>query len=247
MKNRRKIKIYGERNSGTRYLTKLIELNLDAELLPGSVPRTIRLLGGHYEGIRDLYFWATYRQNLGWKHAMAPTPAQVKALHMDGVLFITLTKNPYAWLLSMYRRPYHQRQSEDSFAAFLQSKWPTVARENYAQAFPNPLVMWNEKNRSYLSLNQGACVRNLRYEDLLRNPEAIVAGIASEYSIPKKQPNFVNVTQSTKPEPGKQFEDYQTYYLEERWRSKLDPDLLALINPQLDREVVTRFGYELVC
>jgi hypothetical protein len=246
IKTVRKVKIYGERNTGTGYLTQLIRLNLDVEILAGSVPWVIDRLAGRNESIRDLYFRATHRRNLGWKHTMAPNPEYLKASPIDGVVFITVTKNPYSWLLSLYRRPYHGKQTVDSFAAFLQTPWPTVGRENHAEAFPNPIIMWNEKNRAYLNLNKGICVQNLRYEDLLCDPEVVITDLAIAYDMPRKQAGFVNLTQSTKPDPDKGYNYYHSYYLEERWRDKFDPSLLALVNEWLDNEVVKCFSYEMI-
>jgi hypothetical protein len=45
----------------------------------------------------------------GWKHACAPTRAYI-GLHADQaskILFVVTAKNPYSWLLSMWRHPYH--------------------------------------------------------------------------------------------------------------------------------------------
>jgi hypothetical protein len=252
MKTVCKVKIYGERNTGTGYLTQLIQLNLDVEMLAGSLPWLLDRLAGGNESIRDLYFRTTARRNLGWKHTQVSGLEELKEARIDDVVFITLTKNPYSWLLSLYRRPYHGKQNHgkqtmDSFAAFLQSPWPTVERENHVEAFPNPIVMWNEKNRAYLNLNQGICVQNLRYEDLLRDPEVVITDLATTYAMPRKQAEFVNLTQSTKEaDPDKGFNYYHAYYLEERWRDKFDPSLLTLVNESLDEEVVKRFRYEMI-
>ena len=35
------------------------------------------------------------------------------------IRFVTLTKNPYSWLLSLYRRPYHAGEKAETFAEFL--------------------------------------------------------------------------------------------------------------------------------
>ena len=40
----RLIKIYGERNTNTNYLEKLIHLNLDAQQLPGVAPRYVKTI-----------------------------------------------------------------------------------------------------------------------------------------------------------------------------------------------------------
>jgi hypothetical protein len=242
----RKVKILGERNTGTRYLEQLVACNLSVELLRGGVPWPILRVFGPNEAVRDLYFRLTYRRNLGWKHAMAPSAARLQALDRAEVVFLTLTKNPYAWLLSLYRRPYHQPQMPETLAAFVRSPWHTVAREGHREAFRSPVVLWNEKNRGYLALGSGVCVRNLRYEDLVRDPETVVSEIAAQFALPRRQPQFVNVTNSTKQEAQKSFDDYQAYYLEERWRDKLDPEVVALINADLDEELMRRFGYEVL-
>ncbi|NPA93438.1 MAG: hypothetical protein GXO56_07140, partial [Chloroflexi bacterium] len=72
------LKIYGERNTGTNYLSQLVALNLpQVRLLPGVVPRWLQLFFPRAEAPRDLYFQWTFKRNLGWKHAMAPTAEQL--------------------------------------------------------------------------------------------------------------------------------------------------------------------------
>jgi hypothetical protein len=92
------VKIYGERNSGTTYLEALLTLNLDIDCLRGGLPKLIRRLLPRSEIARDWYFRATRRRNLGWKHASAPSPEQLAQARTDSarLLFLTLTKNPYA-------------------------------------------------------------------------------------------------------------------------------------------------------
>src|SRR5690554_5707917 len=100
----RAIKVYGERNTGTNYLEQLLELNVDLPRLPGVVPSFVARLDRGAEASRDAWFRLTRRWNLGWKHQAAPTPAQRASWRCGGVLFVTLTKNPYSWALSMHRR-----------------------------------------------------------------------------------------------------------------------------------------------
>jgi len=104
-----RVKIYGERNTGTSYLEALLVRNLAVDCLRGGVPRSIRRFFADSERARDWYFQATYRNNLGWKHACLPAESQLAIARTDSteVLLLTLTKNPYAWLLSFYRKPYH--------------------------------------------------------------------------------------------------------------------------------------------
>lgn len=59
----KRVKIYGERNTNTNYLSQLIGLNLKAEEIPGVVPARIMALQRRLPGnelVRDLYFFFNY-------------------------------------------------------------------------------------------------------------------------------------------------------------------------------------------
>ena len=126
MLNRIYLKIFGERNTGTNYLQQLIKENLDVHLLPGSSPVWINKLQSHLFGknwLNDFYFSLTFKSNLGWKHRLLKLD-DFTIDNVKDVFFITLTKNPYSWLLSLYRRPYHHYNSKtQSFSEFLISPW----------------------------------------------------------------------------------------------------------------------------
>ena len=150
----KQIKLYGERNTGTNYLSKLIELNLNAEQIPGVAPASVQKIQQALPGkelIRDIYFQYSYKKNLGWKHTHVKPYKQTSR----NLAFLTLTKNPYAWLLSLHRNPYHQHYTrKPSFKDFLQQPWRTVRRDNLKHTIKNPIELWNLKNQSYLQLEK---------------------------------------------------------------------------------------------
>lgn len=75
------IKVFGERNSGTNFLSKLIKQNI----------RGINLHSGYYLG------------GTGWKHGFP----RIKYFNTVGeVLFIFIIRDLDSWLLSMYNNPY---------------------------------------------------------------------------------------------------------------------------------------------
>jgi hypothetical protein len=245
-----RIKIYGERNTGTRYLSRLVDLNLDVVQLRGSVPRGVtglqRVLPGK-EGIRDLYFALTYGQNLGWKHAVVEPAAvirryQIAANHLS---FVTITKNPYSWLLSLHERPYHQyyARAKPAFENFVAAPWKTVGRENAPKALSSPVELWNLKNASYRQLGDAFPALNIRYEDLVEDPAHILALMSQAFSCSWKADQFRNYDPSTK-EPGKDSAFYRDYYRNERWKDGLSPAAIARINERLDVDLVDHFGYE---
>ncbi len=239
------LKIYGERNTGTTYLQALIQQNLHATPLRGTAPRRWRRLARGREWPIDLYFRLTFPRNLGWKHRMAPTQDQLARIRipLDQLHFLIIVKNPYAWLLSLYRRPYHYQGALTDFDTFLTSPWPTVGREHHPEPFPNPMALWNAKYASYLRLLTQHSGQVLRYEDLLADPQETLTQVADTLGI-RQQPQFQNIHTSVKGDDHQRFEDYQRYYLEEAWRQALTPAQLATINRHLDFSLMQTLGYE---
>jgi hypothetical protein len=88
------IKVFGERNSGTIYLEKLLQKNFKIN-------------------IADF-------QTLGWKHRLAPDKEEL-AKADEHLIYLILIKNPYSWLRSMHRKPYnHEELKKLSFNQFIE-------------------------------------------------------------------------------------------------------------------------------
>jgi hypothetical protein len=243
----RTFKIYGERNTGSTYLERLLTHNFEVGCLPGGLPKPLHRAFPHSERARDWYFQGTWRWNLGWKHACPPSPDQLAAARTDParVLFVTLTKNPYAWLHSLYRRPYHARRAYTSFRQFLSDPWEPVGRENVKAPFANPIELWNVKNRAYIELGHYATAVQCRYEDLLADPYDFLKAISNEHALRRRRESFQNIDDAVKNrDRGKTFATYKDYYLNERWREELETDCISLINECLDPRVMAHFGYQ---
>jgi hypothetical protein len=241
------IKMFGERNAGTNYLKRIIELNLNVRQMRDSVPRWVgrlqTLLPGE-EYLRDFYFKLTWRSNLGWKHSRVSLPAKIRS----DIGFVTVTKNPYAWLLSLHKRPYHQHARRVDFETFLASPWRTIWRDNLDMAtLRNPILLWNIKNKSYLDLAQQHPTILVRYEDMLRDPSGQIERIATTFDLKHKTRQFVDLIESTKKDTGKDNNYYKNYYLNEQWRIKLSPRAVELINKSLDTKIMEKFGYVQIC
>ena len=240
------IKICGERNTGSGYLEALISRNLETNCLRGGLPKPLRRIFPESERARDWYFKATRRHNLGWKHALAPSQEDLSIARLDPtrILFLTLTKNPYAWLLSLFRRPYHAKRNHKNFADFLAANWKTVGRENAPRFFMNPIEMWNQKNTSYVKLGDYATVVTCRYEDLLGDPEGFLETICRDHGLERRQRPFENVTRAIKGQDAdKTFDDYRDYYLNERWRPEINRAEFCQINDSLDERLLSHFHY----
>ncbi|RLA45716.1 MAG: hypothetical protein DRR42_19080 [Gammaproteobacteria bacterium] len=248
------LKIYGERNTCTRYFREIVELNLDVVVLEGGgssfVKRLQQLLPGE-ELVKDVAASLSYGNDLGWKHSKLKPVEVIKStrvLRSSEVLFVTLTKNPYSWLLSLHRRPYHQRcEKKPEFKSFLQTPWNTLRRENVGHTIRSPIELWNVKNRSYTVLHgSDLSVIKLTVEQLLLAPEAVISSISHDFQIQRLGPEFVNHDRPTKKEDTseKGTSHYKDYYLNERWKEKLGRESIELINDSLDKSLMRYYGYE---
>ncbi|MCP4550824.1 MAG: hypothetical protein GY834_02020 [Bacteroidetes bacterium] len=244
------IKIYGERNTNTNYLSKLVELNLHAKEVSGTVPPIImkmqKLLPGN-ELVRDIYFHFTFEKNLGWKHALVKPQKELnKCKLVDfNLFFLTITKNPYSWLLSLYRNPYHQYFSDKpSFEVFLKRQWKTIGRDNTQGNLSSPIELWNIKNRSYLQLDTNNVI-NITTESMFQDAGNIIHEISKRFSIEKKSDEFINYERSTK-NKSKDSVYYRDYYLSEKWRENLSRDAITIINESIDKDLMVHFGYSVL-
>lgn len=240
------LKVYGERNSGTRYLEFLVAANLRVQLLRGGAPRFVTWLGPDSEVMRDRYFRLTVYRNLGWKHRLPP--AEVELARADSVIrtvrFLTMVKNPYSWVLSMLRRPYSTARSYASLEELVTSPWMTVGRECAPAQFPSAIAMWNAKAAANLALPVGRTA-NLRYEDLIADPEATIDALSLSLGLERRGESFCNRHASTK-RSSQTFEDYRRYYLERRWRDKLTDGEVRLISERLDPAVMAAYRYDIL-
>ena len=251
MDNEKTIKIYGERNTNTNYLSKLVENNLKIVELRGKAPPKILTIQSKLPGREwfiDLYFDFVYRNTLGWKHTKVLSAEKLVNLKTANelTLFLTVTKNPYSWLLSLYKKPYHQYgPRKESFEKFLLANWKTVKREGTnRKAYMNPVHIWNDKNRAYLSLPKNKTM-NITTEEVFEDPEKIINEIAKIYNVDRKSDTFIPHSTSTK-NSGKTTKDYSEYYLKEKWRDEISDEAVGIINRYLDKNLMGHFGYKII-
>jgi len=245
------IKIYGERNTNTRYIEALIQLNLDVAQLRGVVPGYIKTTQKILPGknwLRDLYFSLSYTHNLGWKHSCVKSSRELKNHDnfQRNICFVSVTKNPYSWLLSLHRKPYSQQygKTKPDFETFLQTAWKTDARDNCEKLLESPIALWNIKNTSYLELADLNGL-NITTERTIQDPESVIETIGSHFSIKKRGNKFLNYEKSTK-DVNKDFSYYQDYYLNERWRDEISENAIEIINKTVDKTLMKHFGYEVL-
>ena len=72
------VKVFGERQSGARFVRQLVALNLDVELVS---------LENETKGLDpdavDYAYRNDFARSFGWKHSCAPSPSQLEAVQFD--------------------------------------------------------------------------------------------------------------------------------------------------------------------
>lgn len=247
----REVKIYGERNTGTNYLSELIKANIQVKVLPGKAPFHIQIkekLTSGSESTRDAYFKETFEDNLGWKHTKVDVHELKDVKKFEQVGFLCLVKNPYSWLVSLHRSPHHFEGIEmGEFEDFLSRKdLMVLGRDNISTTRVSAVELWNQKNGSYQKLAQEPQGILIKYEDLVNEPHEIIRRIASEFELDMKDEEVTNILKSTKSANQKSYQDYRTYYQDEMWKEKFTSETIGIVNNQLDAELVLNLGYTLL-
>ena len=252
------IKIYGERNTGTTYLTGLIRRNIVCKVVKSRPPFWLRkihkLIPNNNEILRDLYF-SIRKNNLGWKHAFVNEklfePIQ---RNQNDFLILTLTKNPYSWLLSMYRRPYHSSNNlkihgtEQTFEDFLSHEWTCLKRENSPKILlQNPIELWNLKNDAYLKLSNKTNYKaiNIKYENVLIDHKKVLKELAKTANLKFVKSEIENVFKSAIGDASN-FSDYNKFYLNDEWIEQISDYQFEMINRHLNISMMKKYEYKLI-
>ncbi|MEZ5082701.1 MAG: hypothetical protein R2750_04545 [Bacteroidales bacterium] len=204
------VKVYGERNSGTIYLEWLLKTNLEITI--------------------------DESPELGWKHRLAPSKEELSDEMKQNMIFVCLVKNPYSWLLSMHKRPYHHESLRElSFSEFL--------KYSYGD-YRNPIVMWNTKNKSYAEL--GNYVNKyvfIKYEDSIADIKNTINSIADRFDLqrPEFYKNIKSLLTNEHGIKGQRF--HLDFYLQEKWKKNLRSRHVEQINKFLDSGLMEKFNY----
>jgi hypothetical protein len=81
------VKVFGERQSGSRFVRQLVALNLDVELVS---------LENETKGLDpdavDYAYRNDFARSFGWKHSCAPSASQLEAVHLSSEKFNFVTR-----------------------------------------------------------------------------------------------------------------------------------------------------------
>jgi hypothetical protein len=251
-----RIKIFGERNTGTNLLRQLIGRNSASEVLPGTHDEIDQAAAAELRALKAAGADNAARQAwldayLGpqpierqWKHA-ATRFDDPGALPAD-ILVVLTTRHPLSWLLSLHRHAQDRLgEPPDDFLDFLAFDWPLLARDRLGPGSLTPPALWQAKlaaSRSFAAelRARGRPVAVLPFELLATDQRAAFESLRPHLDRPADRPAPIEA--STKRTP-KDAAFYRDRYGEERWRDELPSGARAAL--RLDPGLLAWAGYAL--
>lgn len=238
-KKLKRLKVCGERCSGTNFIMHLIHANFH-DLKP------IQLL--EYGQKHFLWWFGTDEF-----YKLKPLKYKFNAVDMAGssnCLFVVVIRDPYDWLRSFFGVPFevHGSLLNRGFSHFLRAQWKLRDKyhkldgsykeiDNYNpwtnKPFSNVLELRKYKIINYLTLSK--IVDNymlVRYEDVRDNPKAFIKFIAKNYRL-KKNKVFTPITT---------LKGSHVPYVPKKYFSFLEEDL-NFINENIDWDMEEKVGY----
>lgn len=253
-----RIKVFGERNTGTNFAEQLIGLNHpDLRVLAhgtndGLNEQAARFGAGRapvvLERLIDARRAAEFPENYGWKHAAPALDALRAAPGFARSCFLFLVRNPFQFLTSLARRPYNLILPEGvpgDMSAFLRT--PVLLNQRDGLAVPNgsvanPVLLWSLKTSAHravaAALDKQALL--LRYEDLVADPTRPARWLATlghRVDRPLKVP-----AASTKGD-ALSFSDYQARTRDVDPADAFSAEDRAFIADQVDQQLCAALGY----
>lgn len=254
------VQIFGERNTGTNWIQRIIANNYDVHILKSdeemavvkkleqearNIYRNPLCRMEYNESLRDLH-WQKYNDiSFGWKHGRPNLPFISSSAIKNRVLFVCIIRNPYHWLLSLYKRPYHMlgeiiKDESLTFSKFIRRPWATRNREFTNKVLKNPIELWNTKVQSYFELlDVTPHVLITKYEDFLLDPSA--TKMLDSFLIRTTHDLAVH-NNSTKGD-AKTYQDYKNQFLTKKIPEMISKEDIEFINLELDRTLMDKIGY----
>lgn len=249
------VKVFGERNTGMRALIRMLAAQPEVRMVPAGGGGTLRrpendalrqAIEGAYKGKWRKVYRDALRDNeqavaspvRDWKHAL---PVWDEAYTMAQAHVVFCVRNPYSWVLSLARRPYHQKGPKTArLLDFVTQPWLTVARDNMPAVLGSPMELWNEKVAAYGEFARLGDVpmRVIGFERFVANPVSEVQGMLAGFGIPSGE---IRAVPSTK--DAARLADIATYYAREDWKGALSFEVVEAINASLDWGVAAQHGY----
>ena len=248
-----KIKVFGERNTGTNALVSVLRNNSRSIVFPGTLAEISPLTQKKLAVMAKLGMARSRREKAidkvfhgrpiieQWKHAA--TYFDINTVS-NGVHFVFMVRDPLSWLVGLYKKPHHMLTDKpDGLLDFAEMNWHTVGRDNLPKETYKPLEMYAAKLCSYRDLigkleRKSIDYTIVKFEDFVRSQKDIFEKIS--FYLDDATDEFKELTKSTK-DANKDSNYYRKYYSKEVWRDEF-PNVDRVKMPP-EREIFSFFGY----
>ena len=180
-----------------------------------------------------------------WTHS---APAYNSAFKDHGVSVIFMVRNPYSWILSLYRSPaLSMGHCGGTLEEFLLFPWLTVGRDNVApRILTSPMELWSLKLRSYRKFRaqakkDGVKSTQVKFEDFVAFPISSLSQGLKRLDIPAE--GLKALSRSNKP-LSRIPEARRSYHIKEFWQSELTSTHVEVINALVDWDLAEIYGYQ---
>ncbi len=188
-----RVKVMGERGTGTNFLMRLVDQNFDVELVDNTsnanrkdaalirrIPEQKRRGAQIAERVMEHHHRTQMPENAGWKHACLTEETLQTYRHTGATLFLCIIRHPALWLRSFFDKPFHGFfQKAGDMDSFLATPWITRSCDEVGPVvLESPVMLWRLKTLSYLDRSlRHENVIVVRHEDLLRDYKAGLAAL----------------------------------------------------------------------
>jgi len=251
-----RVKIFGERNTGTNALQKILEKNSLSKCFPSNPEDLVANYRRRYRKWRLLRMltlsdrnWFDRKRELEvdkifdgqtiaryWKHSATFT-SDVTSLRGASVFFCV--RHPVSWVYALWRNPYNSISPRtENFFDFVNSEWSLLGRDNLGSGSVSPAELYIKKIKSYGILmaqleRTGIPHQLVKMEDLISDQAGVFRRVSSMLNEPST--TFKELRSSTKSSL-LSIEDYKNYYGNELWREEIGsalPQLSAMFPDDL--------------
>lgn len=254
----RRVKVFGERGSGTNFLNRLIYANFEAEMLVAKAPVSypeVKLLegvviresapGAAGERVADYLHDLTVPSLGGWKHACLTDQNLARFEGVDETLIICIVRHPALWIRSFHKQPYCDFFEEhDDLDKFVRTPWITRSRDELPDlVLEGPALLWRLKLESYLrQVAKRPNVRILRHEDLLTSLNQVLDLLAPHLVRRRETWGVPKGHGRTWEEETRDYWNIREELPEDPW-STLSAETAELLRQQIGAQLLDRFGY----
>jgi len=259
-----RLKIYGERNTGTTFLRELMKRNFAVSMLSGTPwareghdardkvadefqhhpSWTKKLVRDRFS---DLINRKHMNDTLGWKHMYPPISILKNAPELTrNTIFMVTAKHPVFWALSFHRHPYHHYFKTDNmtFADFIRHPFIPMISDNVDVPYYKSIIeLYGAKVDGYRELaSLDLTMELVRYENLVANVMGFLDEMTAKYGLARRSKEPAILGRSTKGD-ARTLADFQTAYKVENAMKAVSEEDYRFIISVFGRRRLAWLGY----